>query len=72
MAESFNSDQQIRMAEAALEAARQRLSNEIASYPGPIAGCDEQFNHLLAQRNRVSAALAALAVEVRIPTPRAP
>ena len=26
---------------------RTRLVREIASYPTPIAGCDQQFNHLL-------------------------
>lgn len=61
MTESLDFDDQIRAAEAALEAARRRLADEISGYPGPIAGCDAQFNHLLAQRDRVNAALAALA-----------
>ena len=30
-----------------LQAERSRLLREIASYPTPIAGCDQQFNHLL-------------------------
>jgi len=72
MNQSSGFDEHIRAAEAALEAARRRLADEITSYPGPIAGCDAQFNHLLAQRTRVNAALAALALEVRVPTPRAP
>ena len=62
----------IRTAEAALEAAKQGLVQEITSYPGPVSGCDEQYNHLLSQRNRVNAALAALGREERIPTPRNP
>ncbi len=72
MSERSGFDAYIRTAEAALEAARQRLADEITSYPAPISGCDAQFNHLLAERARVNAALAALALEVRIPTPRAP
>ena len=61
MTQSAGFDTHIRAAEAALEAARRRLADEIAGYPGPIAGCDAQFNHLLAERDRVNAALAALA-----------
>ena len=72
MTESSGFDEHIRTAEAALEAARRRLADEITRYPGPIAGCDDQFNHLLAQRSRVNAELAALALEVKVPTPRAP
>jgi hypothetical protein len=55
-----------------LEAARAALDAEIHAYPTPIAGCDAQYNHLLAQRRRVQAALRALAAEIHIPTPRAP
>ncbi len=72
MSEHARFDEHIRTAEAALEAARRHIADEITSYPGPISGCDAQFNHLLAERARVGAALAALALEVRIPTPRAP
>ena len=49
---------------------RQKLTDEIRSYPTPIAGCDEQFNHLLCERRRVIAALGALAAEAFVPTPR--
>lgn len=55
-----------------LNAARAALDAEIHGYPTPISGCDAQFNHLLAERRRVLAALRALDAEVRIPTPRAP
>ena len=48
-------------AEAALRDARQALDREIADYPTPIAGCDAQFNHLLAERRRVLAANRAAA-----------
>ncbi len=55
-----------------LHAARAALDAEIHGYPTPISGCDAQFNHLLAERRRVMAALRALSAEVHIPTPRAP
>ncbi len=44
----------------ALEAELQRIKAEIAEYPGPIAGCDAQFNHLLEERQRVLDALGVL------------
>lgn len=66
-------------AAAIVEAARLRLHEaqavldaEIRAYPTPISGCDAQFNHLLAERRRVRAALRALWAQVHIPTPRAP
>jgi hypothetical protein len=40
-----------------LEAEKQRLYDEIRSYPTPIAGCDQQFNYLLEQQARVIAEL---------------
>jgi len=43
---------------------------EINEYPTPIAGCDAQFNHLLAERTKVDAALRKLQQDVFIPTPR--
>ncbi|MDH3263219.1 MAG: hypothetical protein OEM24_04410 [Paracoccaceae bacterium] len=59
-------------AEAALAEARAHVCREIAGYPGPISGCDAQFNHLLAERRRLTNALNALGEEVFIPTPRSP
>lgn len=55
-----------------LKLARRLLNTEISDYPTPIAGCDVQFNHLLAERRRVTAALGALEAEVFVPTPRSP
>jgi hypothetical protein len=55
-----------------LLAARAAIDAEIRTYPTPISGCDAQYNHLLADRRRVQAALRALDSEVHIPTPRAP
>lgn len=43
-----------------LEAQRAALNQEIAAYPGPIAGCDAQFNHLLEQRAGLNAQLGRL------------
>lgn len=62
----------VEAARAQLHAARAALDAEIHGYPTPISGCDAQFNHLLAERQRVLAALRALDTQVRIPTPRAP
>ena len=45
----------------ALEAERRRLDEEIRTYPRPIPRCDAQFNHLLEERARIAAAIAALA-----------
>ncbi|MGF1447452.1 MAG: hypothetical protein ACFBRM_14815 [Pikeienuella sp.] len=35
-----------------------RVKAEIHAYPRPIAGCDAQFNHLLARRSELLSALA--------------
>ena len=32
----------------------QRIKDEIKHYPTPIAGCDEQFNFLLRERDRLT------------------
>ncbi len=50
--------------------AQSALRRDIADYPTPIAGCDEQFNHLLDQSERVRNALAALDTCHFVPTPR--
>lgn len=59
-------------ARTALIDARTELDAEIRTYPTPISGCDAQYNHLLAERRRVHAALEALDADIHIPTPRAP
>lgn len=56
----------------ALRAAKRNLADEVAAYPTPISGCDAQFNHLLAERQRIDAALKSISGEVFIPTPRMP
>ena len=59
-------------AEHALEAARRALADEMRAYPGPVAGCDAQFNHLLSERRRISDALAALRSSPPVATSRDP
>jgi hypothetical protein len=44
-----------------LENARRSILAEIRHYPPPIAGCDQQFNYLLEQRDRISDELSRLA-----------
>ena len=55
-----------------LSVAKQLINDEIRSYPTPISGCDAQFNHLLAERERVQSALDSLKASVFVPTPRSP
>lgn len=37
-----------------LENEKKRIYDEIRNYPLPIAGCDQQYNHLLEERTRIS------------------
>ncbi len=53
-------DAELDHARAALQAAQSLIRKEIAAYPAPIAGCDVQYNRLLALRARVGAAQASL------------
>ncbi|WP_415403927.1 hypothetical protein [Tateyamaria sp. SN3-11] len=62
----------ITVARAELASAQWLLAQEIRSYPTPISGCDAQFNHLLAERQRVTEALGQLDASVFVPTPRMP
>jgi len=43
-----------------LEAKKNRIYDEILNYPPPIPACDVQFNHLLAERARLTAELNRL------------
>jgi len=45
-----------------LQREQTRINAEVGQYPAPIAGCDQQFNHLLAQRAAIKDELARLAV----------
>lgn len=62
----------LRTARRNLADARDALDAEIRDYPTPVAGCDAQYNHLLAERRRAREALRALEADIHIPTPRAP
>jgi hypothetical protein len=44
-----------------LERDQTRINEEIGHYPAPIAGCDQQFNYLLAQRAALKEELVRLA-----------
>jgi hypothetical protein len=44
-----------------LESVRRSILAEIRDYPPPIAACDQQFNYLLEQRDRVAGELNRLA-----------
>lgn len=59
-------------ARSALIDIRNQIDAEIKDYPTPVSGCDAQYNHLLAERRRITLALEALGTEIHIPTPRAP
>ena len=60
------------IARTELATAQRLLAAEISAYPTPISGCDAQFNHLLAERQRISGAMAQLEASVFVPTPRTP
>lgn len=60
------------IARSELATARKLLNNEISAYPTPISGCDAQFNHLLAEREKVCLALQSLDRAIFVPTPRSP
>ena len=45
---------------AQLERMQEAVAAEIRTYPAPIPACDAQYNHLLARREALSAALARL------------
>jgi uncharacterized protein YdcH (DUF465 family) len=36
-----------------LRVSRDTIQDEIRNYPTPIAGCDQQFNHLLERRDQI-------------------
>lgn len=46
--------------EACLQAEKQRITDEIRSYPPPIPACDAQFNYLTEQRDTVRQELSRL------------
>jgi hypothetical protein len=59
----------ITLAKAELQAARQKIANEISAYPTSIVGNDARLDDLLAQRHKVNAALEVLNAEPHVPPP---
>jgi hypothetical protein len=49
--------------------ALKRIQTQLASYPTPVAGCDEQFNYLLAERQRLTKRLSQIRGGIRFITP---
>ena len=43
-----------------LEDERYRIAREIGQYPTPIPACDQDYNHMLAERERLNEELARL------------
>lgn len=43
-----------------LDGVRRAIQAELRDYPRPVAGCDQQFNHLLEQRQGIQAELGHL------------
>lgn len=62
----------VRVARSDLVVARRMLNQKISTYPSPISGCDAQFTHLLAERQKIGAARRALDQDVFVPTPLVP
>ena len=69
---SLNYEDAIIVAKSELMLARSAINAEISEYPKPISGCDAQFNHLIAERQKVLEALRVLDDAVFVPTPRTP
>ena len=61
---------QIAEAKKLLSHALTEIRFELENYPTPIAGCDAQYNHLLAERAKIEAALKAIGKDVFVATPR--
>lgn len=53
-----------------LECARDLLVREIAEYPTPISGCDQQYVRLISDRTRIGNALRVLEDQPFVATPR--
>ena len=65
-------DSRLERAVSELLAARADVTNELKDYPGPVSGCDAQFNHLISVRNAIGNALVALESPPFVATPRTP
>ncbi len=65
-------DTRLKRAVQELTEARSLIAEELRGYPTPVSGCDAQYNHLIALRNAVGQALAALRTPPFVATPRTP
>lgn len=65
-------DEEQAKAAQSLRRARDLIQDELRAYPTPVSGCDAQYNHLIARRNAVTAALDALQSLPFVATPRSP
>ena len=59
----MNEKNETQIQRAALLEEKAQIQAEINSYPGPIAGCDQQFNHLLERRADVRKKLRELTLK---------
>lgn len=63
-------EQRLEAALDALTQARDLLLSDIAAYPTPISGCDQQYFRLMSDRTRLAAALQSLRRRPFVATPR--
>lgn len=60
----------IAAATRSLHCALDKVQRDLAEYPTPVSGCDQQFTYLIATKSRIRRALDALGQEVFVATPR--
>ena len=60
LAEAAELEKERKTLHSRLQAEKERIQQEISSYPTPIAGCDQQFNYLLERRMQIRRELARL------------
>ena len=53
-----------------LTRARDLILSEIAAYPTPISGCDQQYIRLISDRTRISQSIQSLKRRPFVATPR--
>lgn len=60
----------VREAEAALQRAKVLLLAELAAYPTPISGCDQQYVRLVSDRTRIIRTINSLNDQPFVAMPR--
>ncbi len=63
-------ENELAVAKAALERAKQELQSEIAEYPQPISGCDAQYIRLISDRTKIASCLRVIDEQPFVATPR--